>query len=355
MNIRLLVALSLLLGTGVYAQDEDLTEKPGHAPVSYERMAPKGMAWIPAGEFIMGSDHSLASANEKPLHQVRVEGFWIDETEVTNAQFKAFVEQTGYVTTAEKAPELSEVMAQLPPGTPLPGPEVLVPGSLVFTPPSRAVPLNNVAGWWRWTHGASWRHPEGPGSDIKGREDHPVVHVSWHDAQAYARWAGKRLPTEAQWEYAARGGWQGKVYVWGDQPYSQTKPQANIWQGRFPHANALKDGFLRTAPVRSYAGNPYGLHDMSGNVWEWCADWYRPDAYVQRAGKGPTQDPTGPQRSWNPSDPYSPSRSIRGGSFLCHDSYCSAYRPSARRGSAVDTGMSHVGFRCVKPGDAMGK
>jgi sulfatase modifying factor 1 len=317
----------------------------------------QGMVWIPGGEFSMGSDLPDAYRAEQPAHQVKVDGFWIDETEVTNAQFKKFAEATGYVTTAEKVPTLKEIMDQMPPGT-LPPPaetlaEALVAASLVFTPPNHAVSLNNVGAWWSWTKGANWRYPEGPGSSIKNREDHPVVHVSWYDAQAYARWAGKRLPTEAQWERAARGGLDGKHYVWGDEPFSPTAAQANIWQGPFPHNNTRQDGSVRTAAVKSYAPNGYGLYDVAGNVWEWCADWYRPDAYVQRAGQAVAVNPTGPDKSLNPREPYNPSHVIRGGSFLCHDSYCSAYRPSARRGGADDTGMSHLGFRCVVVPDVL--
>jgi sulfatase modifying factor 1 len=311
----------------------------------------QGMVWIPGGEFAMGSDLPDAYRAEQPAHRVKIDGFWMDETEVTNAQFKEFTDATRYVTTAEKVPTLKEIMVQMPPGT-LPPPaeslaEVLVAASLVFTPPNHAVPLNNVGAWWSWTKGANWRHPEGPGSSIEGRDDHPVVHVSWYDAQAYARWAGKGLPTEAQWERAARGGLDHTHYVWGDEPFSPTAAQANIWQGSFPHNNTRQDGSARTAAVKSYAPNGYGLYDVAGNVWEWCADWYRPDAYVQRASQAVAVNPTGPDKSLNPREPYSPSHVTRGGSFLCHDSYCSAYRPSARRGTADDTGMSHLGFRCV--------
>ncbi len=214
--------------------------------------APPGMVWIPDGEFMMGSDHRLARPDERPLNRVRVDGFWIGATEVTNAQFGDFVEATGYVTTAERQPDLEEIMSQLPPGTPPPAKENLVPGSLVFTPPDHGISLDDVRQWWTWTPGANWRHPEGPSSSIEGRKNHPVVQVSWDDAAAYANWAGKRLPTEAEWEFAARGGLDGRPFVWGETPLSETKPQANIWQGSFPNHNTQADGFVRTAPVKSF-------------------------------------------------------------------------------------------------------
>lgn len=305
------------------------------------------MVWIPGGEFQMGSDSPTAWSDEKPSHPVRVNGFWIDATEVTNRSFEQFVEVTGYRTTAERVPSAEELLKNLPQGTPAPPPESLVAGSLVFTPPDQAVPLDDVRRWWTWTPGANWRHPEGPGSDLKGREDHPVVHVSWDDAQAYAQWAGKRLPTEAEWEFAARGGLDGQPYVWGSAPPSLTRPQANLWTGSFPHANTLADGFARTAPVGSFAPNGYGLYDTSGNVWEWCSDWYDRELYRNRPRTEVTTNPPGPAQSRDSMRPYMSQRSQRGGSFLCNDSYCSRYRPSARHGCTPDTGMSHVGFRCV--------
>jgi formylglycine-generating enzyme required for sulfatase activity len=308
---------------------------------------PPGMVWVGGGEFTMGTDSDLGWPDEKPAHRARVDGFWMDEHEVTNAQFRAFVEATGYVTTAEKAPRLEEVMAQLPPGSPPPPKENLVPGSLVFTPPAGRVNLDDVSQWWAWTPGANWRHPEGPGSSIEGKDDHPIVHVSWDDAVAYARWAGKRLPTEAEWEFAARGGLDGQPYVWGNDRPSDMRVHANIWQGEFPHQNTAKDGFARTAPVKSFPPNGYGLYDIAGNVWEWCADWYQRDLYRRRAGRGVVVNPAGPVRSSDPTRPFMPMRVQRGGSFLCNDSYCSRYRPSSRHGCSPDTGMSHVGFRCV--------
>ena len=310
--------------------------------------APPGMVWVPGGEFTMGTDSDLGWPDEKPAHRVRVDGFWMDVTEVTNAQFRDFVEATGYVTTAEKPPVLEELKRQMPPGMSPLSPEKLVPGSLVFRPTKGPVDLRDYSQWWHWTPGASWRRPEGPDSNLDGRENHPVVHVSWDDAVAYARWAGKRLPTEAEWEFAARGGLDGKPYVWGDEPFNPKKPQANIWQGEFPYHNTAEDGYERTAPVKSYPPNGYGLYDMAGNVWEWCADWYDLDLYRRRAGRGVVVNPTGPERSADPTRPFTPQRVQRGGSFLCNDSYCSRYRPGARHGCSPDTGMSHVGFRCVQ-------
>ncbi len=324
-----------------------------HARSPQPDAGPPNMAWIPGGEFTMGSSAPGAWPDEGPEHRVRVDGFWMDQTEVTNEQFAAFVEATGYVTTAEQAPTAEEILSQLPPGTPPPAPEQLVPGSLVFTPPPGPVDLNDITGWWRWTPGANWRHPEGPDSNLADRGQHPVVHVSWDDAQAYALWAGKRLPTEAEWEFAARGGLAGRTYAWGDQPPGgdtsgdQAGWQANIWQGEFPHLNTAADGFAGTAPVGSFAANGFSLHDMSGNVWEWCSDWYDRQLYAQRAGSPVIANPTGPAASHDPQLPFQPQRVQRGGSFLCNDQYCSRYRPSARHGGSPDTGMSHVGFRCV--------
>jgi formylglycine-generating enzyme required for sulfatase activity len=310
---------------------------------------PEGMVFIPAGEFEMGTAGETPNRNEQPAHRVYVDGFFMDETEVTNEQFRRFVEATQYVTTAEKAPSWEELRKSLPPGTPRPADEKLVPGSLVFTPPAKAVGTANPGLWWTWTPAANWKHPEGPGSDLTARADHPVVHVSWYDATAYAKWAGKRLPTEAEWERAARGGQLRQRFTWGNTPPADSARLANIWQGTFPHLNQRLDGWERTAPVRSYPPNGFGLYDMAGNVWEWCGDWYRPDEYLQRNDARLTLNPTGPTNSWSPNEPFAQLRVTRGGSFLCHISYCESYRPAARRGTAPDTGMSHIGFRCVLP------
>jgi formylglycine-generating enzyme required for sulfatase activity len=308
------------------------------------------MIEVPGGEFTMGTDSNLGWPDEKPAHRVRVASFFIDEHEVTNAQFREFVSATSYLTTAEKPVDPESILRQSPPGTPPPADQFLLPGSVVFTPPERAVSVKgseDYRQWWVWTPGACWNHPDGPASTIDGKDDHPVVHVSWDDAVAYCQWAGKRLPTEAEWEFAARGGMDGKPYVWGDEPPSDDAIHANIWQGEFPVSNTARDGFARTAPVKSYPPNGYGLYDMAGNVWEWCADWYDAELYRKRAGAGVIVNPTGPVRSFNPARPFTPERCQRGGSFLCCESYCTRYRPGARHGCSPDTGMSHVGFRCA--------
>jgi formylglycine-generating enzyme required for sulfatase activity len=304
------------------------------------------MVWIEGGEFDMGSEDPDASSHEGPVHRVRVDGFWIDETDVTNAEFRRFVEDTGYRTTAEKTPTVEEIQRYSRPGSKPPEKKDLVAGSVVFTPPDRPVDLGDVSQWWKWTPGANWRHPQGKGSSIEGMDDHPVVHVSWFDANEYARWAGKRLPTEAEWEFAARGGLKGKKYVWGDEPFDEEHPQCNNFQGHFPDNNTAKDGYKRTSPVKAFPPNDYGLHDMAGNVWQWTADWYLPDAYARDARREVRANPTGPEHSFDPRQ-RPPERVQRGGSFLCCVGYCFNYRPSARMGCTPDTGMSHVGFRCV--------
>lgn len=316
---------------------------------------PANMVWIPGGEFLMGTDSPDAHPEERPAHRVRVNPFWMDATEVTNQQFRNFVKATGYVTTAEKPVSLKELMRGLPKGSSSPPKELFLPGSsdqlrpgsMVFSPPNKKVPILAQGAhvhWWKWTPGANWRHPEGPDSDLKGLENHPVVHVSWYDAKAYAKWAGKRLPTEAEWEFAARGGLEAKPYVWGEERPTEKAIFANIWQGEFPVKNTKADGFIQTAPVKSFNGNGYKLFEMSGNVWEWCEDWYDPKLYSLREKKNVVNNPTGPGNGVG----LAPRRVNRGGSFLCNDSYCSRYRPSARHGTPPDTGMSHIGFRCVK-------
>jgi formylglycine-generating enzyme required for sulfatase activity len=293
------------------------------------------MVQLAGGTFRMGSDAHYAE--EAPAHPVTVGGFWIDRYAVTNRDFAAFVAATGYVTVAERPLDPADF-----PGAPA---ENLVPGSLVFTRTAGPVDLRHLSQWWTWTPGACWRHPEGPGSSLDGREDHPVVQVAYEDAQAFATWAGKDLPTEAQWEIAARGGLDGAVYTWGDEPEPPQARLANYWHGDFPWRPA--PGYGTTAAVGSYEANGHGLFDMAGNVWEWTADWYsprHPDSGSPCCGsEAGSLDPAQPQFRV-------PRKVIKGGSFLCADSYCLRYRPAARRPQMIDTGMSHIGFRCVRAG-----
>ena len=310
--------------------------------------APAGMVWIHGGAFTMGSDDAGGRMNERPALRVTVDGCWLDEHDVTNAEFRRFVDTTGYKTTAERPVDWEQLRKQVAPGTLKPPDEMLVPGSLVFTPPGGPVDLRDMDAWWRWTTGANWRHPEGPGSSLDGRGNHPVVQVSWDDVVAYARWAGRRLPTEAEWEYASRGGLEKKRFAWGDEFKPGGRFMANTWTGVFPHKNTREDGFTGTSPVKSFPPNGYGLYDMGGNVWNWVSDLYRPDTHARQKLEPSCHNPQGPDSSYNPGHPYqSQERVTKGGSFLCHPSYCESYRPSARRGTAPDTGMSHIGFRCA--------
>ena len=334
------------------------TGRPGFAAPP-----PTGMALIPGGEFTMGTDSGRSFPNERPAHRVTVTPFYLDINPVTNAGFAEFVEATGYKTVAERPVDWEELKKQVPPGTPKPPDDMLAAGSLVFHPTEGPVDLRDMSQWWKWTPGASWRHPEGPGSTIEGRDNHPVVHVAFEDALAYAKWAGKRLPTEAEWEFAARGGLENARYAWGDEENPDGKFMVNRWTGKFPHQNDGKDGFAGVSPVGSFPPNGYGLYDMAGNVWNWCSDLYRADTYASRAfdsqaccdPQGPitTKDET-PVRG-DPSPPSVPGaerRVTKGGSFLCHPDYCESYRPSARRGTPPDTGTSHIGFRCAKDAPA---
>ncbi|MFD2033334.1 formylglycine-generating enzyme family protein [Belliella marina] len=313
-----------------------------------EMIIPVGMKYIPGGQFTMGVDSGLGYPQESPAHQVRVNPFFMDETEVTNAQFGKFVEETGYVTVAEREVKWEDLKKQLPKGTPKPDDSYFQPGALVFTPPAEPVSVYDPNMWWAWIVGASWKYPQGPESSIEDKMDHPVVNIAYEDALAYCDWAGKRLPTEAEWEFAAQGGKNGNAYSWGNDLTHNGQFMANTFQGQFPNANASEDGFELTAPVGSYQANPFGLYDMIGNVWEWTSDWYHDNTFKLRASEGIIENPKGADRSFDAMDPLTPKRVTKGGSYLCALDYCMNYRSSARIGSADDTGMSHIGFRCVK-------
>jgi sulfatase modifying factor 1 len=306
-----------------------------------------GMVLIPSGIFDMGGDNNQADADELPKHKVQVSSFYMDVTEVTNAMFKKFIDATGYITTAEKKPDWEEMKKNLPPGTPKPADEMLQAASLVFRQANGTVNLNDYSQWWKWEKGADWKHPQGLKSSIVGKENYPVVHVSWDDAMAYCKWAGKRLPTEAEWEFAARGGLVNNIYPWGNEHVNKGKPKTNSWEGKFPYLNENKDGFITAAPVKSFSPNGYGLYDMAGNVWEWCSDLYDAEYYKEFQGKL-SVNPQGSSKSYDPQEPYTEKRSLRGGSFLCNDAYCSGYRVARRMKSSHDTGLEHTGFRCVR-------
>jgi formylglycine-generating enzyme len=320
-------------------------ENHGPAPAA----SVTGMVWIPGGAFSMGANEPpdmddvgmKATLDARPIHRVYIDGFFMDRTDVTNAQFAKFVKTTGYVTVAERTPRAEDF-----PGAPS---ENLVAGSVVFSPPNHPVPLDTQFRWWAYVKGANWRHPAGPDSDLRGRDNFPVVQVAFEDAQAYARWAGKRLPTEAEWEFAARGGQAGKPFVWGDSFRPDGKWMANTFQGHFPNTDRAEDGFQGISPVAHYPPNPYGLYDMAGNVWQWTSDWYRSDYYRQLASMGGiARNPQGPDLPYDPDEPTEKKRVMRGGSFLCTDQYCSRYIVGTRGKGEVSTGTSHLGFRCVK-------
>jgi formylglycine-generating enzyme len=305
----------------------------------------KNMVRVPGGTFLMGSNDFYPE--ERPLHRVFVDGFWLDEHAVTNAEFRRFVKATGHVTLAERPPD--------PAGYPGARPEMLVPASVVFRQPPHRVDLRNHYNWWAYVPGANWRHPEGPASTLHGRERHPVVHVAYEDAAAYASWVGKELPTEVEWEFAARGGLEGATYAWGNEFSPKGKTMANTWQGEFPIENLRTDRFERTAPVGSFPPNGYGLFDVTGNVWEWTTDWYRDHHRPESACCGSVNPNIGDrEQSYDPQMPGVPipRKVIKGGSFLCAPNYCRRYRPAARMHHPVDTGTCHIGFRCiVRPGN----
>jgi len=339
--LTLIVALGAAAGSPFLPTVENKNPPPGPAP--------KGMVWIRGGEFSMGStveSEALCgmpgvTRDAQPVHRVDVDGFWMDATEVTNDEFARFVKATGYVTIAERAPTKEEF--------PTAPPENLVAGSTVFTPTAGPVALNDYFQWWRYEKGANWRHPDGPASDLEGRGTFPVVHVAYPDALAYAHWAGKRLPTEAEFEFAARGGLSGKLYAWGDELKPGGRWMANIYEGKFPVKDTGEDGFAGIAPVAQFPPNGYGLYDVAGNVWEWCSDWYRPDTYARlKLVGGVARNPQGPEAPYDPAEPAEKKRVHRGGSFLCTDQYCTRYMVGTRGKGEVTTGSNHLGFRCVK-------
>jgi formylglycine-generating enzyme required for sulfatase activity len=314
------------------------------------------MVWIPGGTYWMGCA-DCGMPDTEPVHLVSVEGFWMDETPITNAQFARFVRETSYVTVAERPLDPKDF-----PGVPR---EKLVAGAAVFVQPRTDVPLDNPLQWWQYVPGASWKHPEGPGSSVKDRADHPVVHVAWEDAVAYLKWAGKRLPTEAEYEFAARGGLDRKHYAWGEDLKPGGKWPANIWQGRFPASDTGEDGHRRTSSVTAFPPNAFGLYDVGGNVWQWCADWYRPDYYktfsrsvapaassrsdsASARAPEPAKDPGGPDQSYDPNEPGAAKRVVRGGSFLCSDQYCSRYLVGSRGKAEISSGASNLSFRGVR-------
>jgi formylglycine-generating enzyme len=312
-------------------------------------VAPEGMAWIPGGEFSMGAQDPpdmntvgmQATLDSRPIHRVYVDGFWMDKTDITNREFSIFVQSTGYVTIAERKPKAEDF-----PGAP---PENLVAGSVVFSPPDHQVALNNYYQWWSYVPGANWRHPQGPKSNIQGKMDYPVVQIAYPDAVAYAKWAGKRLPTEAEWEFAARGGLAGKPFVWGDEFRPNGKWMANTFQGQFPFKDTGEDKYIGVTGAGRFPPNGYGLYDMAGNVWQWTNDWYRSDYYQQLASAGGiARNPKGPDTPFDPAEPNERKKTHRGGSFLCTDQYCSRYMVGTRGKGEVSTGTNHLGFRCVK-------
>jgi formylglycine-generating enzyme required for sulfatase activity len=334
----------------------DYTKLVGFGPTIPNKLKPsddipKGMVWIPGGEFSMGSESASESLcglpgttlDAMPIHRVYVDAFWMDETEVTNAQFKEFVDATGYVTVAEIKPTLEEF-----PGAPI---ENLVTGSTVFKPTKSPVALDQYLQWWSYVPGANWKHPAGENSNLDGRENYPVVHVAYEDAEAYAKWANKRLPTEAEWEFASRGGKAGELYAWGNELKPNNQYQANIYQGAFPveGGDSGADGWVGIAPVKQYAPNGYGLYDIGGNVWEWVSDWYRADYYAQLRSKGVVaRNPKGPDVPYDPQEPDQKKRVHRGGSFLCSDLYCTRYLVGTRGKGESRTASNHCGFRCVR-------
>lgn len=316
---------------------------------------PKGMVWVSGKTFLLGAKEGdqFAMPREKPAHEVAVDGFFIDVTEVTNAEFKRFVEATDYKTIAERPINWEEMQKDLPPNTPKPADSILQPGSLIFNKDVEAVvDMNNYSQWWTWKIGANWKHPKGPGSSIEGKDNYPVVHVAYEDALAYCKWANRRLPTEAEWEAAAQGSNHNAIYTWGNNA-NELNEKANTWQGVFPVKNESTDGFKLVSPVKSYPSNSIGIYDMLGNVWELTSDLFNVNYYNEINSSEVLTNPKGASRSYSPSNPYQQEHVIKGGSFLCHDSYCASFRISARMGTSSDSGSDHMGFRTVLSPDMM--
>ncbi|TVZ14690.1 formylglycine-generating enzyme family protein [Maribacter sp. MAR_2009_72] len=329
---------------GVAPNHKLIVEKPADIAV------PEGMVWVPGAAFKQGAVglDKMAMGHEKPAIEVLVDGFFMDVTEVTNKEFAQFVKETGYITVAERGIDWNELKKQVPEGTPKPHDSILRPGSLTFKKTKSPVAnLYDFSQWWQWSIGANWKHPNGPESSIEGKEDYPVVQVAYEDAMAYCKWAGRRLPTEAEWELASRAGKFGTIYQWGSDS-GQLVKSANTWEGNFPNENTKLDGFELRAPVKSYPPNAYGIYDMAGNVWEWTSDWYNSGYYKEYTNKGKViLNPTGALEPFTPNNPLAREKVIKGGSFLCSASYCASYRISARMGSSMDSALEHTGFRTV--------
>jgi formylglycine-generating enzyme required for sulfatase activity len=327
---------------GTLTKERALTQARSIAGVSRE------MVWIPGGTYLMGSDYHYPE--EAPAHRVSVGAFWMDRHAVTNREFRRFVDATKHVTSAERPANAADYPGAIP--------QLLAPSSVVFRKAPHPVDLHNHYNWWTYVAGADWRHPRGPGSSLQGLWDHPVVHVAFDDAQAYATWAGKALPTEAEWEFAARGGFEEAEFVWGSEFEPGGKPMANTWQGEFPWQNLLTDGFEWTAPVESFPPNAYGLYEMAGNVWEWTDDWYQDHAKIPKpccTMDNPRGGAREQSRDLSTPGVQIPRKVMKGGSYLCAPNYCRRYRPAARMAQAVDTSTCHLGFRCiVRAGAATG-
>ncbi len=364
-----IACLTVIIGSMMQCKDAKTTEATGLEKAAQETDAvvpkstikllkdrpvqiesPEGMVWISGGRFSQGAvaQDRMAMGHESPNFAVVVDGFFMDVAEVTNVQFKKFVDETEYITVAERELDWEEMKKQLPEGTPKPHDSIMKPGSLTFKKSKSTVPnLYDFSQWWKWTIGANWKHPEGPGSSIKGLDDHPVVHIAYEDALAYCEWAGRRLPTEAEWELAARGKTFDQIHTWGNN-VEQLSKQANTWEGEFPVDNTKIDGFEERAPVKSYPPNENGLYDMAGNVWEWTSDWYNTNYYSEMASQGiEIHNPQGATNPFNERDRYAREKIMKGGSFLCSASYCASYRISARMATSLDSSLEHLGFRTV--------